>query len=755
MSQQVVQILINAVNQTGGAFQGVSNSITGIIGQAKGLGTAFTSSGNVAVSSLKAQENALATLKGELKSYAAVKDSGGIFGSLKEQQGLEKSKKALDAYQKSQRDFTKEQALNYFRGIPFASTFNTEEEALAALKGELAVTTEAGVSGFSAMNLGAIALVGGIGVAVTAFQNLGGAVKSSFDVADQRINQIITATKTLGLSQADAAKYVDEFNIKAAKLGATLPIDARNISELAQALDPKVGQILKGTGITPAQEQTVTLDLYKRLALTAKSAGVSQPDAVAAIQGYLSGSTGVNSLGGTYAFFGKSDLALNLQNEYKKIGGTSVKDVGNVKGLQLLAQALQTSVTDSSLELLNKSPSAKISNFSDTLFDPQIGALSFNRKFVDSLGKYTSVEESFETTLELLLGNSGLFTQFTRLAGGKGDVLEGFKSAVDGFNNYLQQFVNAITNLKASDSGKIGYDIGKFAAQATNLVFDGILSAIGAIDYGAAFKGIGGAIIGFFVNLDWKVYLGAALAVVGGVIATTLVPGIIAGVTAIGAAILAFVGGVPLAIGAAIVLGLIGIAKLIGVAWTRVSTAVVGTISAIGSTLVRGFNYIINFISGIFDNAISYLQDLWASVTGSKSTVNTAVTGSVTPSNYDGSPVKSSGNSFLNFISGGLSAIGSALSSADGSLDPISQELLRKPNGSSLVIANSSESILRPDQLSALAYGGNSQNVSSSTFNGGISVSLNLPGGTALEIANQAINIIEQTLKGELNSRLA
>jgi hypothetical protein len=114
------------------------------------------------------------------------------------------------------------------------------------------------------------------------------------------------------------------------------------------------------------------------------------------------------------------------------------------------------------------------------------------------------------------------------------------------------------------------------------------------------------------------------------------------------------------------------------------------------------------------------------------------------------------GNSFSyvsSLVTGGAKYRG-YIPASDGLLSALSTEMTRKPKGSDIVIANSTEAILTPAMLRNLvsgsaAVGRSGGNTINQNFN------FQLSNGTPTEIAREAIRIIEDQLSYEIDSRLA
>lgn len=610
--------------------------------------------------------------------------------------------------------------------------------------------TEGGNAGFNVSRL-AIATKA-VDLAVDAFSFSLGKVKDAIggaiDLQQQNLSSQIALSKTLGLTQAQAATFVQDFNYQAAILGKNLPIAASDIARFSTVIQTDFSRAIIGAGGSTDQFKTVLLDVSSKLAIATKTANVTDDRARQATAAFLAGAVGKRGLN-QYDFFANNPiLKQNLVTGLERIkpGADSFGDLSVFQRVKLLTDALNKSITKEDVALLQKSAGASISSFTDTLFDPQIGLFSIQRDLEPKVAGYQSVFSSFEKTLSLVIGEKGILAEIGRLFGGSADPMAVLRSGVDTLNNFLDDFRRNLAGLKKPDAGAIGAAVGKFAAQVVNGLTSGTLDAIDSINYGALFLGAIAGVASFFANLDWKVYLTAGLITIGVALIPPLLGAIATGVGVIASGIVAVVGGVPLAIGAAIALGVIAIAKLIGSNFDGIYSGIVRWGDTINSAVGNLLGGIWNAITGLFNKITGGISGLLSNV----------------PS--PGGIASGVGN----FLSGAASSVGNFLfgsgyaghipTAARGSLmGAIATEARNAPTGAGLLIANTSETVLTPDQLTNLVsntYSAGNTSSTSVTIAPG-AISLNLPAGTPQEIAMQAIAIIEANLNQRLEDALA
>ena len=270
---------------------------------------------------------------------------------------------------------------------------------------------------------------------------------------------------------------------------------------------------------------------------------------------------------------------------------------------------------------------------------------------------------------------------------------------MEGINGFLGDFSSAIEGVS---SYGIGLAVGDLVADVVNGIVLGIGREIAHINWVNVAKGLVGSLVGFVTGLDWRVYLAAA-GVAAAIAIKPLVVGLaVAAVGTIGAA----VAGVPVAIGAAIVLGVTALTKLIVDNFDRIKAVITGM-----------FEAVVNRIKGLFGDASA----------GEK----------VTP------PVVHTYSDTLDYGFG---------TGATGFLPAWAKEMSMAPGGSYPIIANSSEAILTQAQLSGMlarAAGGGGGTVNIGAIN------LNLPEGTPVEIAHKALQILEDEIVQRLEAAIA
>ncbi|NEP53937.1 MAG: hypothetical protein F6K65_36165, partial [Moorea sp. SIO3C2] len=262
-----------------------------------------------------------------------------------------------------------------------------------------------------------------------------------------------------------------------------------------------------------------------------------------------------------------------------------------------------------------------------------------------------------------------------------------------------------------------GAAVGELGAKVVNSITITVLNAIAGIDRGAIITGLNAAITSFIANLDWRVYLAGAGAILGGMVLKGLVG---LGVTLAGAVVTA-VGGVPLLIGSAIVLAVTGVVLLIRQYGSEIQNRVVSVLTEARDFVTSAIATIFGSIKSVFDLILSSFSNALSGVTG-------VITGN------------------------SLGTLGDAFGNgAKGFIPALTDEMKAAPSGSYPIIANSSEVILQPGQLSSLLSA--SQQQGSRVVNvGGITVNVNSSNGGA--IADEILQTLEDALVQRLEAAL-
>jgi hypothetical protein len=564
-----------------------------------------------------------------------------------------------------------------------------------------------------------------VGVATAAIGKFSAAGSEAIQRQVEQVSSLATAMQTLGLNQQQAGKYTQGVESAIAKLGRDLPVSSENIQVFFRTIQDDYNIALKGAGASLATIQKAQLSSSSRIAILSELAGGDVGASRAAISAFLGGSVGKGGLS-QYTFFGNNpQLSSAIKAGLEKKGVDSSGDLSALERVKLLTSALEKTVTPEMIDLLQGTVKARLSAFTDSLFDPTIGLFSIQRDLEPKIDGYQSVFTSFGDTLDILIGNSGIVSNLTRLLGiGSLDPMRSLYNGMNAFNAWLLGVNSELSKFKKLTAVDAGAFIGRLFSQVANFFNDstkGALSSLSSQDYKSLFKGIFVGIGAFVSGINYK----------------TLLVDIPFEILKLGTSV---VGGL---LGAAYDITLETGAKLKSVLFQKISDFV-DKISKIVEGLLTS---VTEQVTGI--NLGGNNQQPGQKQTASSVAQSLAVSGLKTAVSASTNPVGTLGG-----ILGGI--VGRFFSRADGFI-PANQgltgallsEAARKPSGSDFVIANSSETILNPNQAANIAGKLNRASI------GNLNITLNLPGGTSLEIAQQAIAIIEQQLNRELDSAIA
>ncbi len=592
------------------------------------------------------------------------------------------------------------------------------------------------------LNGGLLAVGATVGVTAIAFNRLGDSIGNAINRQVENVAAVNTAIQTLGLSGDKAETFVERFNKSVGKLGRDLPVTSENIAVFSRSILDDYAIGLRAAGATTEQISDRLLQDASRLALTTQLAGKTIGQGQSAIAAFLGGSITTAGFNQYDYFRDNVQLKNAILTRLESRGVTSTKELSITDRVNLLSQALEEAVPESSINRLRGTTKAKVSAFFDTLFSPEVGLFSIQRDLEANIKGYQSVFTSFERTLDLLIGSRGILAQFGRISGiGDDTPLRAFRSGVDRFNNFLESFVGLLSGINIGDSTAVSAAVGKYSALAVNAFFDGILGAMVVLDYGAILKGFGAGLLSFFTNLDWKVYAAGAVALVG----VFLFPIIKAALITLGgfvvSGLVAVFGGIPLLIIGAIGLGIAALVKLIADNWAGIKRFSVILQGAVTSW----YNNVLEAIRNLFQSIIDSVKKLVASAFNLGQTLaNNAIANTQISAQLLGDAI--AGRPSPRYM-------GNIPTAANGLFNALAIESLHKPQGSNLVIANDSEYIFTPNQFSNLVKSlssGQQRNINININSGAISI--NQAGSNSEAVAHKVIQMIENKLVSELNS---
>ncbi|NEO43168.1 MAG: hypothetical protein F6K55_03220 [Moorea sp. SIO4A3] len=550
------------------------------------------------------------------------------------------------------------------------------------------------------LNAGLMLLDATAGILSSSFSKLGNAIGEAFQYELNFIQQVDTVRRSLGQGTKEAREFVRETNRLLSASVANLPVSGSYTSNIGNAILDDIYD-LSQFGFTGLHLQELGVQMVRDAAVLGQSSGVQSSD-VSLFFGRLLNTATLADLRNLR--FGEQNPAYLRSLESRaqaNYGTTNLRALNRVQRQQLATEVNSILVNATKIAELQSTASASVSSFMDILFSPHSGVFSLVRETAPD----QSIIKSFGQSLRLLIGKDGIIMQIGRLSGLASETFSlGVQGMLGGINQLLSTFNESLTSMTKFDATEFGAAVGQFGVRVVNSITTNTLSAIAGIDRGAIVEGLNTAISSFIANLDWRVYLAGAGAILGGLVLKGLIG---LGVTLAGAVVTA-VGGVPLLIGGAIVLGVTGVVLLIRSQWENITQAVTGILGTVKEFIVSSINLVFNSIKSIFKTI-----------------------GAVT-----GSSLGTLGDAFGN--------------GAKGFIPALSSEMKLAPRGSYPIIANSSEFILSPGQMSAFLTA--SQQQASRVVNvGGITVNVNQEQGN---LADEVIQKLEDALVHRLEAAL-
>jgi hypothetical protein len=579
-------------------------------------------------------------------------------------------------------------------------------------------------------NLQTAAIAGAINTARAGISALNDTLSAGLDRQAEELNAITTATKTLGLGYNDAAKYVKNFYEQVSILGRDLPTSAENISVISRTIQDDFALGLKTVGKTANEIGDALLNASTKAALLGELSNTRIRDTRAALAAYVAGSIGPRGLN-QYKFFADNTLLKSALVDNLKAINSSAKSFADVSlsdRINILIKSLESAISDDDIARLQKLSKSTLSSFTDRLFDPNVGIFSIQRDLNPNVEGYQSVLTSLNDTINLVIGDDGIFWELARILGITGDVMIPVRDRVESFNNWLKGVAESLKGLNTGDIEGLGQKAGMWAS-------DFLFGIIGSISKG---------IIG---NLPGLILFAGEF----------LLSFLISSLKNAAFLVVDLVSSIPKFVYDLFIAPVLG--RLAAPAIAVVEGINALFVAPVLNTLVSGAKFIFNLI-GSAVNAVKNLLRPIASATGL-----------IDDSSVDGSAKSTTrglgsapGVTPLAPINGNLGVAkfllgllpkyaGNIPTAADGYFPAISKEMRNAPAGAKPVIANSSEFILNPQQMSNLVRGSKTSG-STVNFNSG-SIVMNLPSGTPQEIAMAAIAIIENALTNELDVRLA
>ena len=490
-------------------------------------------------------------------------------------------------------------------------------------------------------NLLASAITGGV---TTALNVAGGAAQrlvSTFNEARELQLSNISAASSFaaitGQSFEDATTFVDDLNASLAQSAAILPGATSDYTQLARGIiDDLIPAFQRLDGSLDEERLKASLEsISSSVGALAAGAGVEATNAGLAIQKLLAGAS-LAEVRRLQFFELNPALRNELQRRLEELGAESFADLDLASRVQIIQEAGLRFVNEDFRRAAGGSAEGILQGFRSRLFDPQTGMFGVMRDLDAELAGNQTLFGTFTRTLDLIIGNNGLFMRLGDLVSditGVDDPLVAIDRGLQGFNKFIEDVTGAFDRFIGAGDRDFRNIFGDFRPQA---FFTQVSTGLNeAVDFG----------LEWIESIDWEEA---------------------------------------------------------GAAWGEsVSQLWSGTIKFLKEIdWIDVLDVILKAIQGVRDFIVSYVNELGNNLleaTG-RATLD-ALSAPDQTLGFSGANLGRQENLPRQFQSGSPVARFSGIQPGDGGLiGGIAMELARKPRRADLVIANTSETILTPQQ---------------------------------------------------------
>lgn len=568
-------------------------------------------------------------------------------------------------------------------------------------------------------NLLSSAITGGVGLALnaagSAVNGLRNTLLEAADLQQQQLASVGSFAAVVGKDFEDAEAIIGKFEQTLAKNVAALPGATQGYIDLARAISDEVGAAFTGlNGQLNEQGFRRSLEaISTRAGVLGASSGLRGADTALGVQRALTGASASELR--QLSLFERNPALLRLLDEgVSGAGAQSLRQLDPASRVKILEDALGEIVSPELIRRSSQSFQGQLEGFMSNLFDPTTGVFGLLRDLDPNIEGSQNIVSRATKTLDLLLSPNGIFDRLGSLAsgllGGR-DPLTVLDSGIASLNSFLEGFkIPTLANL--SD-----FSLSEFLNNAV----DSATEFLGNVDFyelgqqwGETISLLGKNTIHFLKNIEWGDVIG--------------------GLKTISDSFKEF---------------------LIGY-FAEVSF---NLIEATGRAINDAIGAIRRGIEGIFSNISTTIENTFGLSLGDLlSIVQGALTGGV------GGAIGAAGRVLAGEVTGGGGASPTpvvrgryqGIQPGDaGLLGGIISELAQKPKRSDLVIANTSEAILRPNQAQNLII----NSMSAGAGSGGrsapnITMNVSFAAGTLQEQAEQVIQLIERQIAQAVSGNL-
>ena len=378
-------------------------------------------------------------------------------------------------------------------------------------------------------NLLSSAISGGVTFALRtagdAAQTLVGAFNEGRQIQLSNISAATSFSAIAGQSYEEATEFVNNLNAELAKSAAILPGATKDYTQLARSIIDDLTPAFQGLdGSLNAEGLQASLQsISSSIGALAAGAGVDVNNASLSIQKLLSGAS-VAEVRRLQFFEQNPALRNELQRRLEELGAESFADLDIASRVQVIQQAGLKFVNEDFRRAAGGSAEGLLQGFRSRLFDPQTGLFGVMRDLDKDLAGNQTIFSRVTRTLELIIGPNGIFMKlgdiFTQVTGVE-DPLLMIDRGLASFNQFLSRLDGLFGRFAAFGAEELTVDLqdtrgnlrGLLDAISSglNVSIDGTLQAIRAIDWAKAGDAWGEQVsiiysetIRFFKEIDWS-----------------------------------------------------------------------------------------------------------------------------------------------------------------------------------------------------------------------------------------------------------
>lgn len=614
--------------------------------------------------------------------------------------------------------------------------FNKLRNSVGGAAAEAGNLTGAIRSGVLQANLMTGAFTSVVGAAQRGISSIQGAIAEATSLQLEGVTAAQTFASLTGSSYGEAAKVMEDLNNRLSKSAAALPGNNAEYRSLATTINDSL--------IPAFQDLNGNLDLE-----AFKDSTASISESFGALTAASTRDIGNTSLSLTKALSGASVAELRslaffennpailgeIESKLQEVGAASLRDLDIKSRVKLIESAGKKFITEDFRTQAGQSVEGLVQSFKSAITDPTTGIFGIMRDLdLDTEGTQSAFS-SFNEVVKSLIGDRGLFgasgpiVAIAQTLGFNFDPMLALRDAFDMINGGLQratQYANDVLGIIQGGGGSLEGMIAHFR-RTFLLSFERGLAQLSAFIDRTDFRELGervgevtGPIVAGLIDVMRQLPWPEIFTVLGDAL--------------IGA--IQFVGGVIGAAAAEVLPALGQTLKSLVVSyldqWPVIFKASLDIIQIRGHEIMRG----------VRDQILGFLEAAAGAIAQATNPLNVA-------------------KSVVRYSTPGLGPrymgqIPPVATAASGLFNALATEANAAPRNSGLVIANSSETILTPQQRDAFAAGaasaggGGGQNV---TVN--FSPTINLGGGSTEQQAREILRYLDAMLVDRIQGQLA